>query len=85
MGATSEKKNLLQEFTAKAAQRLREKARQDKKLHVPSMDVDIIIRDLKTHEITEVLDVEDAMESTRYCYIGILEPNMQQLCKRTES
>ena len=50
MGATSEKKNLLQEFTAKASQRLRDKKLgKTKKLHVPSMDVDIIIRDLKTH------------------------------------
>ena len=44
MGATSEKKNLLQEFTAKASQRLRDKKLgKTKKLHVPSMDVDIII------------------------------------------
>ena len=87
MGATSEKKNLLQEFTAKASQRLRDKKLgKTTKLHVPSMDVDIIIRDLKTHEITEVLDVEDTMESTRYCaYIGILEPNMQQLAKELKA
>ena len=84
---TNEKKNLLQEFTTKAAQRLRDKkVGKTKKLHVPSMDIDIIIKDLKTQEITEVLDIDDTLESTRYCaYIGILEPNMQQLSKELKA
>lgn len=87
MGTSSEKKNLLQEFTAKAVQRLRDKKiGKTKKLHVQSMDMDIIIRNLKTHEISEVVDIDDNIEMTRYCtYIGILEPNMQQLAKELKA
>lgn len=78
---TTEKKNLLQEFTAKAAKRLQEKKLgKTKKLYVKSMDMNIVIRNLSTAEISEVVEYEDTLESTRYCtYIGIAEPNMRKL------
>lgn len=76
-----EKKDLLAEFTAKAEQRLRDKLQiKQQKLTVPSMAMDITIRNLQKSEILEVLGFDDDYESIRYAaYLGVMEPCLKDV------
>lgn len=82
MGLSTEKKNLLKEFTAKAAQRLHDK-RQEKRstLYIPSMETNIQIRNLQNDEIEEIVAMEGSeIEMNRYAtYLGVCEPCLKDL------
>ena len=66
-----QKDDIFKAFTAKAAQRLKDKkVRRYETLYVPSLDQNIKIRNLDYPEIVECTEIEDANDpnaSDKYC------------------
>lgn len=78
------KDQTFQAFTAKAMQRIQEKkARKHRKLHIPSLNQEITIRNLDYAEIVECTEIEDANDpnkSDKYCiYLAVTEPNLKEV------
>lgn len=80
-----ETKQTLSEFSQKAMQRLRDrKVMKTQRLYIPSMDDEIVIRNLTHEEIIECMAVEDTDSdpdrSDRYTiYLAVKEPNLKEL------
>lgn len=78
----NEKKSALAEFSRRALQRL-----QDKKipkhriLHVPSMEMDITIRNLTTAEVAECVDMEEGRGDKYSIYLAVVEPDFRAAAK----
>lgn len=77
-----QKDDIFKAFTAKAAQRLKDKkVRRYEILHVPSIDQNIKIRNLDYPEIVECTEIEDANDpnaSDKYCiYLAVVEPDLK--------
>lgn len=79
-----EKKTIFADFTAKAAQRLKDKkVRRYETLYVPSLDQNIKIRSLDYPEIVECTEIEDTNDpnaSDKYCiYLAVVEPDLKEV------
>ena len=77
-----QKDDIFKAFTAKAAQRLKDKkVRRYETLYVPSIDQNIKIRNLDYPEIVECTEIEDANDpnaSDKYCiYLAVVEPDLK--------
>ncbi|MEG1801430.1 MAG: hypothetical protein RR273_05585 [Oscillospiraceae bacterium] len=80
------KKSLLSEFTRRAAQRLQDKRKPLRiKLHVESIDEDIVVRGLTEDEIFECQDMntdESPLRGDKYgVYIGTVSPDLRAVAK----
>lgn len=78
-----EKENIFQSFVEKAAKRLEEsKVEKHKTLYVPSIDQNIVIRNLHHPEIvecTQIEEKEDPNASDKYCiYLAVVEPDLRE-------
>lgn len=79
-----DKSDIFKAFTAKAAQRLRDKkVRKTATLYIPSLDQNIVIRNLDYPEIVECTELEDANDPNagdKYCiYLATVEPNLKEV------
>ena len=79
-----DKNDIFKAFTAKAAQRLRDKkVRKTETLYIPSLDQNIVIRNLDYPEIVECTELEDASDPNagdKYCiYLATVEPNLKEV------
>lgn len=77
-----QKDDIFKAFTAKAAQRLKDKkVRRYETLYVPSIDQNITIRNLDYPEIVECTEIEDKNDpnaSDKYCiYLAVVEPDLK--------
>lgn len=77
-----QKDDIFKAFTAKAAQRLKDKkVRRYETLYVPSLDQNIKIRNLDYPEIVECTEIEDTNDpnaSDKYCiYLAVVEPDLK--------
>lgn len=78
------KEAVFQSFVEKAAKRLEEsKVEKHTTLYVPSIDQNIVIRNLYHTEIvecTQIEDKEDPNASDRYCiYLAVVEPDLRKV------
>ncbi len=82
----SEKKSSLAEFSRRAMQRLHDrKVTKFQTLHIPSLDMQLKIRNLSPSEISECLgidDSEDKNRSDKYAiYLAAVEPSLKEAAK----
>lgn len=78
----NEKKSNLAEFSRRALQRLQDKKiPKHRVLHVPSMDMDIKIRNLSTAEIAECVEMEGDRGDKYSIYLAVTDPDFRATAK----
>ena len=83
-----EKKSSLAEFSRRAAQRIQDKNKKVPRyrtLRIPSMNIDMQVRNLFYEELAECMNMEDTNDpnrSDKYCiYLAAVEPSLKDVAK----
>ncbi len=81
MSKEKENREIFESFLRKASKRLDEKkACKKRRLYIPSIDTEIVVRGLLESEIKEVYAIEDSIEQDKYSvYIAVEEPNLREV------
>lgn len=82
----TDKSSLLVEFSRRAMQRLQDKRiPKYRTLHIPSLDIDLKIRNLPYNEIVECMGMDDTGDpnrSDKYCiYLAAVEPSLKDVAR----
>ena len=86
MSNEQDKRTALQDFTQKAAQRIRDKRVLKRgRYHVPSLDQEVVLRGLTTSELQTCVDMDEGKESNRdtmyTVYTAMVEPDLKAAAK----
>ena len=85
MAAT--KKETLSEFSRRAIQRMEaKKVPKKRRLHVPSMDMEITIRSLREEDLVEISEIDSESRADKYTvYLAVTEPDLQETAKELQA